>query len=29
VSREEADEAIDLVGDLVKERTPILGRLRS
>jgi transglutaminase-like putative cysteine protease len=29
VSREEADEAIDLVGDLVTERTPILGRLRS
>jgi hypothetical protein len=29
VSREEADEAIDLVGQLVKERTPILGRLRS
>ena len=29
VSREEADEAIALVGDLVKQRTPILGRLRS
>jgi transglutaminase-like putative cysteine protease len=29
VSREEADEAIDLVSELVKERTPIIGRLRS
>ncbi|MFC5368283.1 transglutaminase TgpA family protein [Salinirubrum litoreum] len=29
VSREDADEAIDLVGQLVTERTPIIGRLRS
>jgi transglutaminase-like putative cysteine protease len=29
VSREDADKAIDLVGQLVTERTPIIGRLRS
>lgn len=29
ISREEADEAIDLVGDLVYERTPVLQRFRN